>query len=678
MHCFIASEDIHISSKRYTRSYKATELSAEMKAEGLIIDVGGESQNVAKVISARREQDTSEHGETKTSPITYVNEEALHRWEAMPPRLGRLSVKLLSEKLERHEEPNTLATQLAVLRDRRPAQNHFRLAVVSAFGTNLGDCLIGMTAMRSVAQMIEAYLPSFTIDFLMGTDTNPTNIDIVSHAPWVGYNMVTSPTLLEFGKYDAYFDFTGLLALPKFSEMVINDWYLWWAGLDPLQVDNQQKRNILNIRYTDWQAVNQLIGRIAGQKILFNPFASVPLRSMPPKRAAKLLAKLLDVMPDAQFIIDRPLDIASERVHDVSKDVNSAGKFAALCSQMDGVISVDTFALHVADAASVPTVGLFATLEASAYCYYPHLSGVVVPNAKQLPAWGKVKVSNEEWEKWQGDYDKAWSKIRAIDISKSLKPLFENRATVPAHSGLNFIHGDYTPTLYRRRNGRHELVNDQHDQPWLRAERRLMEVVETLVNPGTTNILVTPGRSHLPLKMTQKMRHGGELHIFEPRTERAGLIQVDLLENSYGTVVHNHDTLPIEIEKLELPIEEALNATNPAHWSRNRVRRTLQPVSIDRLELEKCHNILMLQPVNFLQVLQAASATLQRDHPNIVCAPFFGLDLLRELVRFLHGYKYQCWLDRIDGQHSDASMMLALPEHVNVTAAGMQRIQLKD
>ena len=115
---------------------------------------------------------------------------------------------------------------------------------------------------------------------------------------------------------------------------------------------------------------------------------------------------------------------------------------------------------------------------------------------------------------------------------KALKPLIDERPTKHPHAGLNFIHGDYTPTLYRRRDGRHELVNDRHDTSWLRAERRLIEMVETVVNPGTTNVLVTPGRSHLPMAMTRKMRHGGQLHIYEPRVERAALIQVDLLENN--------------------------------------------------------------------------------------------------------------------------------------------------
>ena len=677
MHCFIAAEDLHITSRRYTRSYKATEFTSEMKAEGLIIDVGGESENVRKTIVSRREG-SAKATDDLPAPITYINEESLHRWDAMPPRLGRVSVKLLSDHLQRHDEPDTLKAQLGILRERRPTQNHFRLAVVSAFGTNLGDCLIGMSAMRSVAKIIEAYLPSFSIDFLMGTDTNPTNIDIVSHAPWVGYNMVTSPTLLEFAKYDAYFDFTGLLALPKFSEMVINDWYLWWAGLDPASVDPLSKRNILNMRYSDWRTVNEHVGKIAGQKILFNPFASVPLRSMPAKRAEKLLQKLLDVMPESQFVIDRPLKVEHDRVHDLSQVINSPGKFGALCAQMDAVISVDTFALHVADAASVPTVGLFSTLDASSYCYYPHLVGVVIPDAKQLPAWGKVKISQEDWEKWQKQYDMAWGKLRALDIAKALNLVIEARSSQPSHAGLNFIHADYTPTLYRRRQGRHELVNDQQDASWLRAERRLMDMVETLINPGTTNILVTPGRSHLPVKLTQKMRHGGELHIYEPRVERAGLIQVDLLENNYGTVVHNHDTLPIDVERIELPIEEALNATNPGQWSKSRVRRVLQPSTVDSLALEKCHNMIMLQPVNFLQVLTAARETLERDHPNIACAPFFGVDVLREVARFLHGLKYQCWVDRIEGASSDVFMLLSLPDHINVNAAGMQKVQIKD
>ena len=39
-------------------------------------------------------------------------------------------------------------------------------------------------------------------------------------------SIVRSPTLQEFTRYDAYFDFTNLINLPRFTEMVTVDWYL--------------------------------------------------------------------------------------------------------------------------------------------------------------------------------------------------------------------------------------------------------------------------------------------------------------------------------------------------------------------------------------------------------------------------------------------------------------------
>lgn len=151
-----------------------------------------------------------------------------------------------------------------------------------------------------------------------------------------------------------------------------------------------------------------------------------------------------------------------------------------------------------------------------------------------------------------------------------------------------------------------------------------------------------------------------------------------MLENNYGTVLHNHDTLPLDLERVDLSIEEPLNETNPAVWSANRVRRNLQITPIDSLKLEKCHNLILLTPVDFLSALKSARETLEKDLPNIICAPFFGLDLMRELVRYLKSFKYQCWLDRLEGPSSEVYMMLALPEHVQVTAIGMQKIELKE
>ena len=299
MRVFCVPEDVVVSSHRFSRRYSGITTTKDVPLDLLIIDTGGETDLVNKALEEQRkkrlggdgdlvelsDKDTVEGASKKEGEVTLVGETALLPWAGFPTRLGRVSTRFAGKGLYMHEELEPLVAQLHSLISRFPHKQHFRIAAVASFGTNLGDSLIGMTAMRILADTLRQHLPSFVVDMLLCTSGNPANSDIVGHEPWVGDLHPIGPSVSDFARYDAYFDFTGLIGLPRITEMPIVDWFLWWGGLNPAVVSAERKRNIVNISWQAWSQVTLLLNGVTGKRVLFNPTASVPLRSFPLEKA---------------------------------------------------------------------------------------------------------------------------------------------------------------------------------------------------------------------------------------------------------------------------------------------------------------------------------------------------------------------------------------------------------
>lgn len=673
MLAFLVPEEATIATPHFTRHYLAGDPKGEIPLERLIVDAGGESDFARKALDARRGQAPADGGE-KPPGIALFNESHLLQWNRLPPRIGRVSTRFAGSGLHLHEESAPLRAQLAALRARHPQRRHFRLAVVNAFGTNLGDCVLGMAAMRQAAAVLGECLPGFVVDMLLGANANPANFDIVGHEPWIGRQLRLGPTLLDFARYDAYFDFSNLIALPRFAEMPVADWYLWWFGLDPAAIPSAAKRNTLNLPWQDWNAVAQLLRGIPGRRVLFNPAASVPLRSFPQERLAAFVTALLRLDKDLRLVVDRPLGVKHARLVDLAGKLDSPHKFAALVAQMDGQISVDTFGIHVADAANVPTVCLTSSVPPGTYPCYPFHEGVPIPGAQALPAWRKAKVGEADWAAMKDGYAEAWGRLDPRAVLAALKRATDRRAAArDVRNGLRFIDGPHrVKTCTVSPDGR-LLPCEAAPADWSHAQARASEMARTLLRPGHEAVLAAPGQSRLALAVARRLGADGTLHLYEPRPERRALIAIDLLDHAAATRVRWHDAVPLPGGSATLPDEDPLSETSPAAWGNTPRTRSVPAAAIDTLALETLGALFVLAPLPFLKVLESASATLARTRAAVVCAPLAQDADLRQLAEFLIPRAYQCWVDTVGG----AKLLLALPAEAKVNAPGLKRIVLE-
>jgi len=132
---------------------------------------------------------------------------------------------------------------------------------------------------------------------------------------------------------------------------------------------------------------------------------------MPAEVAIKFAKRLLELDPEMKLVVDQPIDLKHKRLVDLSGKIDTPEKFKALIAQVEGLISVDSFAPQFADAASIPCAHLCATLPAEIYPYYPFSKVIELPGLQDLSGYRKFKVSDDEWQVIKDSYLKAWRQV---------------------------------------------------------------------------------------------------------------------------------------------------------------------------------------------------------------------------------------------------------------------------
>lgn len=362
-------------------------------------------------------QSTSHQAESRT-PYKRVDTEAVARKYPLPVTLGRGA--LPRQQVNRHPNANLLVHQLK----RFPARGKpFRLLIINSFGNSLGDNLVGATALRYLLRFLQHNGLPAEFDIMLALTTSPVLPDFFAAIPGVNNIFSGGLTVAELGQYDGVFDFSRLITLPGYDRLPMVDFYLWWMGIPPDAVPPEHKRNQLPTSALETSAIKPLLPNTEGPKVLFNWKASVPLRSIPVNEAVRIAQQLLEQNPGWTLVLDYTLNFKHPRLLDLDGQINSVGKYMALIAEMDGMIAVDSFGQHVADAASLPTVLLLSSLPPARFPYYPNMRTLPLPGANRLPGWNQVKMEDDKWAAAAASYKNAWQKLDTDEASASLNRL---------------------------------------------------------------------------------------------------------------------------------------------------------------------------------------------------------------------------------------------------------------
>ena len=301
------------------------------------------------------------------------------------------------------------------------------VAIMNAMSNAYGDHLIGCNALSVFRKRLKEKYPNTEFIF------NLFQLNPLRHAPitkqWGDcFNTAgTMPVKLNlFFSHDAYIDLGGLILFEKFNTMPMTDFFLHALSIDPETVHDEDKR----IKY-ELDPKSQYIMKILDEHIrkrangrpvlFFHSKATTPIRSMPEKKAKRLVKGIID-KSDYFVISASGLKMKNSRHMDVSNFSHSFDDFAAIISNSDAVVTVDTSTVHLAECFQKPTVSYFTCVDPKYRTkYYPLNKSIMIEKEGGM-IHGKHKFDpNSEKGKEAEKYScKLWDRVTADKVIVAL------------------------------------------------------------------------------------------------------------------------------------------------------------------------------------------------------------------------------------------------------------------
>ena len=670
MHGFIVKDKLNCFVNKFWREYPEGVDEGEVKIDQIIIDTGGESLLVKKALEKKYDENQAKE------KITYINEKLINSWQFMPARIGRFSCKIIDNNLHEHIEDEPLTIQCQILKNKNPNKKHFRIAIINGFGTNLGDALLGMTAMRHAAKVIEKELQSFSVDFLLGPSSAEGNMNLVSNEEWVGQISFQSPTLLEFSKYDAYLDYSNFISMPKFNTIPTIDWHLWWMGMDSEKISSQDKRNILPMPWKAWNEIESKLNLINGKKILFNHKASVPLRSFPPEIAVEFIKKLLNKNTEIKIILAQPLDITHPRVVNLEKILTSSDHFAALVCQMSAVICVDTYALHVADTASVPCVSIFSSLPCEIYPYYPMNIGYQVPGVESLDGYKKSKLKDDEWIKVKNKYEELWKKVSSSKILKLLEDIAIKEKNYNSNKSIKFIIEKKEHTSLVQRDNFIQLKYDATPEIIKIFNKRFIEIAKSILKPGMEALQIGASSPHLTKELLVLGRGLGKLHVYEPRKPQLTILNANFGDYIIGNILYLIPFIPmVKTESLKISNTDPFSDVSSMNWGNSRSTSSVKSLPIDEIDLNNCKLLILQHPFDAVAAIKSGDKLFKTQKPMIVMGPI-KKDNLRAFTQEIMQYDYEVWVEQPVKVNNNEYLVISFYKENKIGMKGFTKVNI--
>lgn len=702
MHFFALPQDLTIDGKSIRRTFFGSTDVQAPPVERLYLVVGDEVRQIIEdlhpigpnlTLLQQVEQKAAPHSDSlmqRLRPLHFIDETALLGWAPFPARLGRISCRMAEAGLHLHQEAEPLPTQLQALRAKKPLQQHFRIAIVNGFGGNLGDSTVGATALRVIMQHLRQHLPSVSCDALFGVVMGGgASAHILQCEAGIEQAVFQTMTAPEFAQYDAYFDFDQLLNLPLFGQLPAVDWVLWWCGLAPDAVPAEHKRNRGHIRQDAWQAVQAQLLHRPGQKVLFNPKASVPLRSMPEDVALQFAKRLLALDPQIKLVIDQPLALKHQRLVDLSGKITTPEIFKALVGQVDAVITVDTFAIHQADISSTPCVTLFSSIASTAYPYYPYNAGLGIPGYEALPAYERPKVADEEWAQIKGAYHAAWARLNPAEVLALLREKMAQRQAYPNEPALLTVGPPVSPASCVVLDGAVPRLKRQRLAPehaW--ASQRFAGLTEQLLKPGSVAVMACAPDARLALTLAQRIGPHGELIVLEPRAPLARNVEAALHLAGTPCIARVLEAVSLDgAAQANIHVLQPWSESHSSEWGNLPAVVTVPSQPVDALALEQCNALLLQSPMPCQIFIAGALETLQRCRPFLLMTPVSRAEATA-VVQAAKAAHYDFWVEAALPRTEPATavaasasasswLLVGVPRELPVRMTGFTRLSLE-
>lgn len=335
------------------------------KCDGSQEDLSSENSCIYGTISSHFRDLESKHG---SSAFKVLHPSEVESWDG-PKLLGRMGDGESPSLRQQIEDCEGLKLE--------------RILVLFS-GGQIGDAAILLSSVKVLISHLEA-MGFQGVEVDIGRAQGSSLSALYSLRDFSGETFSLPISWKKFSSYDAYFDVDalgGLLSRPQMNKVPLVDVFLHSFGLDAAQIHAKEKRIRLQKPIVGPGIQDYLNQVKEGKKlILFNPKASVSLRSLPDHELDSFVGKMHSLLGDSWVIATAVSTKRVDGLLDLSERSSSLGDFLQILAGCDAVITVGTGTYHLADLFSIPTVLLVTGFPDMRHCrYYPYVIPLVLVN----------------------------------------------------------------------------------------------------------------------------------------------------------------------------------------------------------------------------------------------------------------------------------------------------------
>lgn len=244
------------------------------------------------------------------------------------------------------------------------------LTIINGLGVTLGDSVVGISALHVIKKInpnivIRIIRPENCPDYVNEVYTLAKHIiDDISYMPFEITRATDADLVIDIGNQ---------LYWKDFNTLEMHDFFLRSLGIEHSQVSACLKIN-------SWLKKAPLENLNLGEYVLFCPYASAKIRSIPRKHHKKIISYLSDKFRVKVLGFS---DINHDNYEDITELSKSTTYFTSIIKNAKHLYTCDSAALHIGAGFKIPTTSIFTTVRPELRSlYYDNCTSIYIGNNK--------------------------------------------------------------------------------------------------------------------------------------------------------------------------------------------------------------------------------------------------------------------------------------------------------
>ncbi|MGQ6629918.1 glycosyltransferase family 9 protein, partial [Serratia sp. IR-2025] len=223
------------------------------------------------------------------------------------------------------------------------------LTIINGLGVTLGDSVVGISALHVIKKInpnivIKIIRPENCPDYVNEVYTLAKHIiDDISYMPFEITRATDADLVIDIGNQ---------LYWKDFNTLEMHDFFLRSLGIEHSQVSACLKIN-------SWLKKAPLENLNLGEYVLFCPYASTKIRSIPKKYHKKIISYLSDKFRVKVLGFS---DVNHDNYEDITELSKNTTCFTSIIKNAKHLYTCDSAALHIGAGFRIPTTSIFTTV----------------------------------------------------------------------------------------------------------------------------------------------------------------------------------------------------------------------------------------------------------------------------------------------------------------------------